>query len=93
MFFAKLEYAYEPDPVIRKTYANIRMMLMDDTERKIGCPYQVNAITMDCRGNLLYCAPKSPTLGNARFHSAQSIYLENIPLRKKILQNNCKDCI
>lgn len=93
LFFAKLEYTYEDDPQIRRTYQNIRQMLMYKAKRAIGCPYQTDAVALDCRGQLLYCAPKSPILGSCLQTAASRLYRENIPKRKLILDQQCDDCI
>lgn len=93
LFFAKLEHTYEKSPTIRRTYRNIRRMLMEGIERSIRCPWQTTAVTLDCRGQLLYCAPKSPVLGSCLEESAQKLYLRNIQRRKAIIGNDCSNCI
>ena len=93
LFFAKLEHTYEKSPTIRRTYRNIRRMLMDGIERSIRCPWQTTAVTLDCRGQLLYCAPKSPVLGSCLEESAQRLYMTNIRRRKAIIANDCGNCI
>lgn len=93
LFFAKLEYTYEKSPKIRRTYRSIRRMLMEGAERSIKCPWQSTAVTLDCRGHLLYCAPRSPVLGGCLEESAQELYLGNIEKRKAILRCDCSNCI
>ena len=93
LFFAKLEYTYEKSPQIRRTYRSIRRMLMEGAERSIKCPWQSTAVTLDCRGQLLYCAPRSPVLGSCLEESAQDLYLGNIEKRKAILKHDCSNCI
>lgn len=93
LFFAKLEYTYEKSSERKRVYRNIRRMLMEGAERSIGCYWQSRAVTLDCRGQLLYCAPRSPVLGSCLEHSAQALYVGNIEQRKHILKNACKSCI
>ena len=93
LFFAKLEARYERSDQIKRTYRNIRSMLLDGAPRSISCPYQSHAVTLDCRGQLLYCAPKSPILGSALQSSANDIYKTNINIRKQILVSDCCGCI
>lgn len=93
LFFAKLEYAYEKSPTIRRTYRNIRRMLMEGTERSTRCPWQATAVTLDCKGQLLYCAPRSSVLGSCLEESAQRLYLGNVEMRKAIIRNDCSSCI
>lgn len=93
LFFTRLENGYETSIKIKRTYRNISKMLMDKPNRTIGCPYQSTAVALDCRGQLLYCAPKSPILGECLNVSAQKIYFKNIKKRKEILKKYCKNCI
>jgi len=93
LFLAKLEYSYEPSQAIRRTYRNLRRMLMEGSKRSIGCPWQSSAATLDCRGQLLYCSPKSPVLGSCLEDSAQDLYRSNIDTRRTIIGNDCPDCL
>ncbi len=92
LFFTRLLKEYETSPAVRRTYESIRGMLLGG-KRAIACPYQTNAVTLDSRGQLLYCAPHSPVLGNALDTPARQLYLEHIPVRRSILVNHCADCI
>lgn len=93
LFFAKLELTYEQSRSVKATYRSIRQMLLDDAPRSSGCPYRTVAITLNSRGQLLYCAPKSPVLGSALSESAESLYRHNIARRKKIITQYCSGCI
>jgi MoaA/NifB/PqqE/SkfB family radical SAM enzyme/polysaccharide pyruvyl transferase WcaK-like protein len=93
LFFTKLEYTYETSQVIRRTYRNVRRMLMEGTKRSIRCPAQSSAVTLDCRGQLLYCSPKSPVLGSCLETSAENLYRNNIGERKAIIRSYCPNCI
>jgi MoaA/NifB/PqqE/SkfB family radical SAM enzyme/polysaccharide pyruvyl transferase WcaK-like protein len=93
LFFRKLELTYETSPLVRRTYRNISQMIMEGAPRSIKCPWQAQAATLDCRGQLMYCAPKSPILGNALTTSASKLYRDNIDKRKQILKHDCDSCI
>ncbi len=93
LFFLKLEHTYEKDRSVKSTYSNIRQMIFEQKKRQSGCPYQVNAVVMDCRGNLLYCSPKSPVLGSCDDHTPIDLYKNNIAMRNNVIQNNCDDCV
>lgn len=93
LFFFRAEHSFEKNSTFRKTYRNIRNMLTEGQPRQMGCPYQTRAAVLTARGELLYCAPKSPTLGNALKTSARQLYFSNIPKRKEILQKDCDSCI
>ncbi len=92
LFFTRLIREYEPSPRVRRTYENIRTMLLGGA-RQSACPYQTEAVTLDSRGQLLYCAPQSPSLGSAIETSARRLYFEYIPLRREILTRRCANCI
>ena len=93
LFFSKLELDYEKSANIRETYKNIRQMVFDKKCRQNGCPYQMNAVGLDNKGNLIFCSPKSPILGSCLENSAESVYVKNRHLRDYIIDNFCSNCI
>lgn len=93
LFFFRAEHTFEKDPTFKKTYRNIREMLVAGQPRKIGCPYQARAAVLTSRGELLYCAPKSPVLGNTLDTSASELYFSNLEIRNRIIQKDCNECI
>ncbi|MEO0683509.1 MAG: polysaccharide pyruvyl transferase family protein [Cyanobacteria bacterium J06649_11] len=93
LFFFRLEHKFETIPMFQKTYHNIRKMLSESKKRQIACPYQSRAVVLTSKGELLYCSPKSPNLGNALLTSAKEIYFSNLEKRQKIVRNDCQDCI
>lgn len=93
LFFFRAEHGFEPAPSIRKTYKNIRGMLVENKPRLIGCPYQSKAVVLTANGELLYCSPKSPSLGSTLNHPAKELYFSNLFKRKEIKEKNCSTCI
>jgi len=93
LFFFRLQYEYERNPDILKSYKNIQQMLSERHRRSIGCPYQRNAVVLTAHGELLYCSPHSPTIGNALNQSAMKIYRANIHKRRHIKAEFCDQCI
>lgn len=93
LFFFRLEHDYETSPMFQKTYRNIRAMLGEQKPRQIGCQYQTRAAVLTARGDLLYCSPKSPILGNALEKPASSLYFSNIDKRVEVIKNHCANCI
>ncbi|AIE74129.1 MULTISPECIES: polysaccharide pyruvyl transferase family protein [unclassified Synechocystis] len=93
LLFFRLEHDFETVATYQKTYRNIRGMLVEGKSRSIGCPYQLDSIVLSSRGDLLYCSPKSPILGNTMQVSAKSIYYSNLKIRKEIAKNHCQSCI
>lgn len=92
IFFHKLELTFEKHEIYKRTYRNIRYMLLGGN-RKIGCPYHSQGVVLNANGEISYCSPKSPVLGDASNMSADLIYQENLSTRKKILKENCSSCI
>ncbi len=92
LFFFKLQYAFETNPTNNRTYNNIVEML-EGENRKIGCPYHSRGIVLNSKGELSYCAPKSKIIGNALKKSAHDIFTKNLKERRRILQQDCKQCI
>lgn len=93
LFFFRVEHDFEKSKKYQKTYRNIRSMLAEGKSRQIGCPYQSKAVVLTSRGDLLYCAPKSPILGNALISRPRDIFFSNLETRQKIFQEDCSDCI
>ncbi len=93
LFFFKLEHTYEKDISVKETYSNIRKMIFEGKKRQSGCPYQINAVVLDCRGDLIYCSPKSPVIGSCSENSALDLYKSNIDIRNNIIKDNCDSCV
>lgn len=92
MFFHQLEQTYETSQSVRQTYRSIREMLLGGP-RMAGCPYQDNAVLLDCRGQLQYCAPKGEPIGAVSDESAMRLYRRNIAQRREIKRSSCTSCI
>ena len=93
LFFFYLENEYETNSTVQRTYRSIRQMLSGESGRSIGCPYQSRGVVVDCRGQLLYCAPKSRVLGSALEKSAAQIFAQNLDERRRIRREDCHNCI
>lgn len=92
MFFTKLEREYETRDAVRRTYRNIAGMLTGQP-RRTACPYQDQAVVLDCRGELQYCAPKSKSLGSALDGSSEKLYLGKLAERRRVRKESCATCI
>lgn len=93
LFFAELEQETPVYAARRRSYRNIRKMLLEDADRSIGCYMHTHGATLDSSGQLMYCAPKSPQLGDTTERSAREIYRENTNVRNRIKSDHCRDCI
>ena len=93
LFFFRVEHEFEKDLMFKKTYRNIRGMLVEHKPRSIGCPYQSRAAVLTAKAELLYCSPKSPSLGNTLEIAAEKLYFFNISTRQEIIDKECSSCI
>jgi MoaA/NifB/PqqE/SkfB family radical SAM enzyme/polysaccharide pyruvyl transferase WcaK-like protein len=93
LFFYQLEAVEEDQEIVRWTYRNIRRMLWEGNPRSVKCPAQTTAVTLSSKGELLYCAPRSPVLGNTGRDSALAIYRRNLKTRRRIVLDHCDNCI
>lgn len=92
LFFTKLSANYETSPDYQRTYQSIINMLSGG-DRLIGCPYQKEGVSLNSRGELAYCAPKSKIIGNTIKDSSFNLYNENLSERNRILKEDCDSCI
>ncbi|GBO56888.1 hypothetical protein APA_5223 [Pseudanabaena sp. lw0831] len=93
LFFFRVEHEFEKDLMLKKTYRNIRGMLVEHKPRSIGCPYQSRAAVLTAKAELLYCSPKSPSLGSTLEIAAEKLYFSNISKRQEIIDKDCSSCI
>lgn len=93
LFFFRTEHSFELDSTKQKTYRSIRGMLAEGKPRQTGCPYHTQTVILTSRGDLLYCSPKSPIIGNTLKDSANKLYFSNLGKRQEIIKNHCDDCI
>lgn len=91
-FFHKVELIFEKHLIYKRTYRNIRKMLLGK-QRTIGCPYNTHGLVLNSRGEISYCAPKSKVIGNGLKNSPSDLYYGNIKERRRIRKENCKECI
>ncbi len=91
-FFKKLEYRYEKSLLFKNTYLNIISML-NGGKRNIACPYKSEGVVLNARGEIAYCAPKSQIIGTALEKDSLKVYNRNLIERRRILKENCNNCI
>ncbi|WP_143746217.1 radical SAM protein [Marivita geojedonensis] len=93
LFYMRLNASYETRPAVRKTYSSIKGMLVDNKKRMSGCQYHYDGVIISAQRGLLYCSPKSPTLGNLLEQSGSKLFFGNIDKRDAIKKDHCDDCI
>jgi len=93
LFFHEIEHTFETQDIFKKTYRNIREMVAQGKPRQIGCPYQERDAVLTSRGELLYCSPKSRSLGVTLQDSALALYRGGERERQRIRREHCDQCI
>lgn len=83
---------YEPSWQQRFFYQSLIGQLLEGKPRQAGCDWQHRGATVSARGELLYCAVKSPVLGDARFVDAQQMYFDNVDKLREIIDKHCDTC-
>lgn len=91
-FLEGLIQHYETSPQQRFFYRSLIDQILHDDKRKAGCDWQHRGATITSKGELLYCAVQSKPLGLIQKHNSQSIYFENQPHLRDIIQNKCDSC-
>ena len=61
--------------------------------RKAGCDWQHRGATITSKGELLYCAVESKSLGDVRFDDCEKIYFGNKSYLQEILSSKCESCV
>ena len=67
--------------------------MLNGGQRLIGCPYKKNGIVVNSKGEISYCAPKSPIIGSGVLYSSEKLYKKNKSKLNHIKKNHCKSCI
>lgn len=73
-------------------YRSLIGQLMHDAPRRAGCDWQHKGVTISARGELLYCAVESRTLGDATKSDPEALYFGNEDHLKEIVANRCAHC-
>lgn len=83
---------YEPSYLQRRFYRSLIGQLVHGEARSAGCDWQHRAVTLSSRGELMYCAVQSRSLGDARGADAEALYFGSQPYLREILATKCGEC-
>ncbi|MGD1874124.1 MAG: polysaccharide pyruvyl transferase family protein [Mastigocoleus sp.] len=92
IFLENLNKFYEKSDEQRFFYTSLIDQLMYQKPRTAGCDWQHRGATLSARGELLYCAVASKTLGSAISEDAEKLYFDNNEHLGSIIQNKCASC-
>ncbi len=74
-------------------YQSLIDQLIYGKPRAAGCDWQHRGVTLSARGELLYCAVKSKTLGSAVKQNPKELYFGNSDHLEDIVRNECDSCL
>ena len=69
--------------------------LIGHENRKLGCDWHDNGMTLDGEFNIYYCAVRSPKISNLQEESGEKSYFapSNLKIRDEIMCHECEKCI
>jgi polysaccharide pyruvyl transferase WcaK-like protein/sulfatase maturation enzyme AslB (radical SAM superfamily) len=93
IFLENLNKYYETSVQQKFFYRSLIGQLVKDEPRIAGCDWQHRGVTLSARGELLYCAVESKTLGSAITQDPVQLYRENEPHLHDIVLSKCHACM
>ncbi|MEM1153176.1 MAG: polysaccharide pyruvyl transferase family protein [Pseudomonadota bacterium] len=92
VFLETLISSYEQSEPQRFFYRSLIDQIMYDAPRKAGCNWQHRGVTISARGELLYCAVQSNTLGSLAERDADALYYGHQDHLQDIIRTKCDGC-
>lgn len=83
---------YEKNAQQKFFYRSLIDQLIHGAPRKAGCDWQHRGATITSKGELLFCAVKSKTLGIITSDDSNKIYFEGASHLQSIIENECDNC-
>jgi len=84
---------YEPGEQQRFFYRSLIDQMIHNTPRKAGCDWQHRGATITSKGELLYCAVQSKSLGKIQDSDSESLYFDNADHLQDIIASKCDTCV
>lgn len=91
-FLDYVRFHYETDAQRRFFYLSLRNQIIYGEKRIAGCDWKHQGVTLTSRGELLYCAVESKTLGKLTHENGEDLYWGNNDHLNDIQENKCADC-
>lgn len=91
-FLDYLRLDYETEPGRRAFYRSLRDQIAYGAHRTAGCAWKNRGVTLTSRGDLAYCAVRSPILGAVQAADPNRLFWDNAPVLRQIVANECADC-
>lgn len=93
IFLENLIKYYEKSQHQKFFYRSLIDQLMYHKPRAAGCDWQHQGVTLSARGELLYCAVESKTLGSAITQDSEHLYQDNQEHLADIVRTKCSSCM
>jgi polysaccharide pyruvyl transferase WcaK-like protein/MoaA/NifB/PqqE/SkfB family radical SAM enzyme len=93
IFLENLILHYEESELQKFFYRSLIDQIMHGKARQAGCAWQHRGATITARGELLYCAVKSRTLGSAVHEDSNKLYFGNAEHLAEIVEKECDSCL
>ncbi|KAA3664226.1 MAG: radical SAM protein [Chloroflexi bacterium] len=93
IFLENLIKNYEESEQQKHFYKSLVGQLIYNNPRIAGCAWQHKGVTLSARGEILYCAVESKTLGSGIDQDANQLYFENKDHLADIVNNKCQSCM
>jgi polysaccharide pyruvyl transferase WcaK-like protein/sulfatase maturation enzyme AslB (radical SAM superfamily) len=91
-FLENLIRYYERSIPQQLFYRSLIDQLLEGKPRQAGCDWQHRGATISARGELLYCAVQSKSLGSVVQQNSEALYFGNRDHLADILKYKCGDC-
>jgi polysaccharide pyruvyl transferase WcaK-like protein/molybdenum cofactor biosynthesis enzyme MoaA len=84
---------YEDNEMQRFFYRSLIDQILHNIPRKAGCDWKHRGVTITSKGELLYCAVQSRSLGCIDIIDSENAYFSNKDYLKRIINNKCDSCL
>ncbi|MDZ4699284.1 MAG: polysaccharide pyruvyl transferase family protein [Rhodothermales bacterium] len=92
-FIDHLHLHYERQEGRRAFYRSLRDQVIYGKERKAGCSWKNEGVTLLSDGGLAYCAVESKTIGNVIDDDSEAVFWANADHLSEIVEDKCKFCL
>jgi polysaccharide pyruvyl transferase WcaK-like protein/MoaA/NifB/PqqE/SkfB family radical SAM enzyme len=93
IFLENIIRFYETSEQQKFFYKSLIGQIMYGKPRTAGCDWQHRGVTLSARGELLYCAVESKTLGSSISENSEHLYFANQEHLANIVKTKCDTCV
>jgi polysaccharide pyruvyl transferase WcaK-like protein/molybdenum cofactor biosynthesis enzyme MoaA len=93
VFLENIIRFYETSEQQKFFYKSLIGQIMYGKPRAAGCDWQHRGVTLSARGELLYCAVESKTLGSSISENSEHLYFANQDHLAEIVKSKCDTCV